>query len=326
MEKLRFDFNCKKPLTPNQVQQVQDIVNQQIEENRQVYTQVVPLAQARAINTLRAVFGETYPDPVRVVSVGAPVDSLVADPENSEWSGFSVELCGGTHIPNTSAAGAFLIVEETAIAKGIRRVTAVTTSAAARAAAEGRAMADRVEAAAALQGEQLVAEEKLLVQALEAAPISVPLKAELKAKLAKLTARVKAFKKAAMAGVIEQAKAAGVQQARDAPAPALVTLLSLGSDSSAGRAVCSAMQEAAPELSIMVFSVDAEEGRVSLFASCPNPAALPANKWIAHAVAAVGGKGGGKPEYAQAQAKNKGLEDAQRGMEAARLFAAGGAC
>ena len=64
---------------------------------------VVPLANARAIHSLCAVFGETYPDPVRVISIGVPVERLVADPLNAEWANFSVELCGGTHIAHTSA-------------------------------------------------------------------------------------------------------------------------------------------------------------------------------------------------------------------------------
>ena len=59
---------------------------------------------ALAVTTLRAVFGETYPDPVRVVSVGKEVDELLKDPTNPEWLKYSVELCGGTHMMNTSDA------------------------------------------------------------------------------------------------------------------------------------------------------------------------------------------------------------------------------
>ena len=75
---------------------------------------------------MRAVFGETYPDPVRVVSVGPTVAALLSDPKQPTWMGHSIEFCGGTHLTNTQEAEAFVIVEETAVAKGIRRVSGVT--------------------------------------------------------------------------------------------------------------------------------------------------------------------------------------------------------
>lgn len=74
--------------------------------------QVVPLADAQAIHGLRAVFGEVYPDPVRVVCVGASVDALLAAPSDSANTGYSTEFCGGTHLSNTSEAGAFALISE----------------------------------------------------------------------------------------------------------------------------------------------------------------------------------------------------------------------
>ena len=67
-----------------------------------------------------------YPDPVRVVSVANAVEDIVADPSNEAWGLNSVEFCGGTHVSNTREAEAFVITEETAVAKGIRRITGVT--------------------------------------------------------------------------------------------------------------------------------------------------------------------------------------------------------
>lgn len=121
-EKLRFDFSNNKGLTTKQIEQVEMICNDVISAALPVHTKVAPLADARAIQSLRAVFGETYPDPVRVVSVGADVDALLKDPENAEWSDLSVEFCGGTHLSNTAKAGQFVLVEESSIAKGIRYV------------------------------------------------------------------------------------------------------------------------------------------------------------------------------------------------------------
>ncbi|KAJ0250320.1 Cysteine/Histidine-rich C1 domain family protein, partial [Hirschfeldia incana] len=84
-------------------------------------------SHAKRIKGLRAVFGEVYPDPVRVVAIGRRVEDLLADPENDEWSSLSSEFCGGTHITNTREAKAFALLSEEGIQKGIRRIIAVTT-------------------------------------------------------------------------------------------------------------------------------------------------------------------------------------------------------
>jgi alanyl-tRNA synthetase len=86
----------------------------------------VPLATAREIRGVRAVFGETYPDPVRVVSVGVPVEELLSDVKREEWEKVSVEFCGGTHVKHTGEIKELIILEESGIAKGIRRIVAVT--------------------------------------------------------------------------------------------------------------------------------------------------------------------------------------------------------
>ena len=79
--------------------------------------QVVPLKEAMSINGLRAVFGEQYPDPVRVVAVGNKVADMVAAPNKDDWLTGSVELCGGTHIKNTKEAHGFALVNEEASAR-----------------------------------------------------------------------------------------------------------------------------------------------------------------------------------------------------------------
>ncbi|XP_010016916.1 PREDICTED: alanine--tRNA ligase, cytoplasmic, partial [Nestor notabilis] len=125
-DRLRFDFTAKAALSTQEIKKVEGIANQMIEEAKTVYTQDCPLAAAKAIQGLRAVFDETYPDPVRVVSIGIPVEELLADPSGPAGSITSVEFCGGTHLQNSSHAGPFVIVSEEAIAKGIRRIVAVT--------------------------------------------------------------------------------------------------------------------------------------------------------------------------------------------------------
>ncbi len=86
----------------------------------------MPLTTAREIVGVRAVFGETYPDPVRVVSVGVEVDSLLEDVKNPKWKEVSVEFCGGTHVQKTGDIKELVILEESGIAKGVRRIIAVT--------------------------------------------------------------------------------------------------------------------------------------------------------------------------------------------------------
>lgn len=75
------------------------------------------MGEAFCIAGLRAVFGEVYPDPVRVVSVGKPIKELLADPGNKENRNYSVEFCGGTHVEKTNRVGRFVLVSEEGIAK-----------------------------------------------------------------------------------------------------------------------------------------------------------------------------------------------------------------
>lgn len=125
-EKLRFDFSHKAACSDNELAKVEELSTKYIRQNSEVYATDVPLATAREIEGVRAVFGETYPDPVRVVSVGVPVDELLEDPKRPEWRGVSVEFCGGTHVKNTGEIKDLVVLEENGIAKGIRRIVAVT--------------------------------------------------------------------------------------------------------------------------------------------------------------------------------------------------------
>lgn len=125
-EKLRFDFSNKAALSMKEVEQVENISNEYIKKNLSVYAKDVALDKAQEITGLRAVFGEKYPDPVRVVSVGVSVEDLLADPSNEKWAKYSIEFCGGTHVGKTGEIKELVIIEESGIAKGIRRIVAVT--------------------------------------------------------------------------------------------------------------------------------------------------------------------------------------------------------
>jgi alanyl-tRNA synthetase len=95
------------------------------------------------------VFGEVYPDPVRVVSVGADIDALLAEPDSDKWNAISVEFCGGTHLDDAKEARYFAIVQEEGVSKGVRRITGLTGDAAAIALNEGEALLIRLDKAAA---------------------------------------------------------------------------------------------------------------------------------------------------------------------------------
>jgi alanyl-tRNA synthetase len=129
-EKFRFDYSCKSSPSPDQLAEVEKNTNEFIKKSMKVYTLDVPLSQAKEITGLRAVFGEVYPDPVRVVSVGYPVEDLLADPTIDRNT--SIEFCGGTHVSSTQDIKRFVIVDDSALAKGIRRMTGVTGEEAAK--------------------------------------------------------------------------------------------------------------------------------------------------------------------------------------------------
>nr|CAD7429496.1 unnamed protein product [Timema monikensis] len=100
--------------------------NAMIARNEPVYAKESSLAVAKTIQGLRAVFEETYPDPVRIVSVGIPVERLEEDPAGPAGTKTSIEFCGGTHLHRAGHIGDFVIASEEAIAKGIRRIVALT--------------------------------------------------------------------------------------------------------------------------------------------------------------------------------------------------------
>jgi alanyl-tRNA synthetase len=127
-DRLRFDFTAKKAMTVAEVGQVEQICNEIVDKKLDVFAKETPLSIAKAIQGLRAVFDETYPDPVRVVSVGKQIEDLIADPNGPAAFEYSVEFCGGTHLLNSEHIERVVVVSEEAIAKGVRRIIAVTGS------------------------------------------------------------------------------------------------------------------------------------------------------------------------------------------------------
>src|SRR5207247_10051489 len=113
-DKLTFDFSSA-PLSPEQKRDVEKLVNEKIEENAQVSWTEIPFAEAKQRKDIIQFFGEKYGDTVRVLQIGGAPQAL---------NGYSMELCGGTHVRSTGEIGPFRIVKEEAIAAGKRRVEA----------------------------------------------------------------------------------------------------------------------------------------------------------------------------------------------------------
>ncbi|MEK9650351.1 MAG: alanine--tRNA ligase [Gammaproteobacteria bacterium] len=109
-QKLRFDFSHPKPLTKSEIRLIEDLVNTIILQNDEANTKLMKLNEAKAAGA-EAMFGEKYSDEVRVLTLGA---------------GFSMELCGGTHVERSGDIGLFLIQSESSASSGIRRLEAIT--------------------------------------------------------------------------------------------------------------------------------------------------------------------------------------------------------
>ncbi len=174
-EKLRFDFSHGKSLSDEELERVEELVTERIEQKLPIFAEEAPQEQALKINGLRAVFGEKYPPMVRVVSVGVPVDQLLADPANEKWREYSIEFCGGTHLGNSAEAEAFVITGEESVSKGVRRVVALTGPAVRQANENARQIDLLVNQARETQGDELPPLIAALTAAIGAGPI--PLRA-----------------------------------------------------------------------------------------------------------------------------------------------------
>jgi alanyl-tRNA synthetase len=119
-DRLRFDFVHPKPITADEIARIEDIANEVVLENDEVTTRLMAVDDAREAGA-RALFGEKYGDEVRVVSMGKQ-----AREQGTNALGWSVELCGGTHVRRTGDIGLISVTGESAVASGVRRIEALT--------------------------------------------------------------------------------------------------------------------------------------------------------------------------------------------------------
>jgi alanyl-tRNA synthetase len=127
-DRLRFDFSHPKPMTAQEIEQVEDMANDYVLQNSPVTTRLMALDDARASGA-RALFGEKYGDEVRVVAMGQNPDG-----SGGNTLGWSVELCGGTHVRRTGDIGLIAGVTDSGVAAGVRRIEALTGTSARKAA------------------------------------------------------------------------------------------------------------------------------------------------------------------------------------------------
>ena len=128
-DRLRFDISQPRPITSEELMQVEREVNAHIRENAEVTTRLMTPDEAVKLGAM-ALFGEKYGDEVRVVSMGAPTKDSSMGGSTDEKSAWSIELCGGTHVARTGDIGLFRIVSEGAVSAGIRRIEALAGEAA----------------------------------------------------------------------------------------------------------------------------------------------------------------------------------------------------
>ena len=263
-DRLRFDFNCPRALTPVEVQQVEDQVNTWIAESHAADIAVMPIDEAKAKGAI-AMFGEKYGAEVRVI----------------DFPGVSMELCGGTHVTNTAEIGLFKIISETGVASGIRRIEAVAGPAVLAYLNVREAVVKDLTERFKIQPEELPDRVTTLQGNLKAAQKELEtLKAEL--------AVVKSDQ------LLDQAAAIGDLKLLVAEMP--------GVSADALKTAAERLAQKLGEGAVVLGSVP-EDGKVSLVAAF-SPAVvgkkLQAGKFIGGIAKLCGGGGGGRPNLAQA--------------------------
>ena len=268
--RLRFDFSHYTAMTPHEIAEVERIVNEQILANREVKTNVMDLDQALSTGAM-ALFGEKYGDSVRVVSIG------------SNGTTFSKELCGGTHVSRTGDIGLCKIVYEGSISAGVRRIEAITGEGALRRFQDTQAQLARVAGILRASDSELVEQvEKLLAK-----------DRELEHELQQLKTQVAQ----AQAGDLEA-------QARDIKGVRILSAQVAGLDREQLRTLVDSLRNKWKTAVVVLATV--QDGNVSIVSGVTKDitAKIHAGKLAGAVAQAVGGKGGGRPDMAEAGGKD----------------------
>jgi alanyl-tRNA synthetase len=264
---LRFDFNWQGALSDEQRDQIEVVTNEAVEADYAVNTMYTKLEKAKAMGAM-ALFGEAYPEEVRVVEIGGP---------------FSLELCGGTHVHNSAQIGPVTILGESSVGSGVRRV----------------------EAYVGLDSFKYLAKERALMAGL-ASSLKVP-SDEVPARVANLVERLKVAEKELDRARLANARAAATNAAAGAEPVGKVRLVAqrmAGSISAADlRSLVGDIRgKLGSEPAVVALIAEGEDDAVP-FVVAANPAAqdlgLSANDLVKALGTAVNGRGGGKADLAQ---------------------------
>jgi alanyl-tRNA synthetase len=269
--RLRFDFSHDAPLTRDQLETIEDLVNGWIGENAPARVETIPYRDAIDAGAI-AMFGEKYGDDVRVVSFGS----------------FSKELCGGTHARASGDIGVLKIVSEGGVASGVRRIEALTGAEALR---RWREQEHTLERTADL--------------------LHTPV-AGLEARVEKLLEERRALDRELASLRADQRRAASGDLASQAREIGGVRVLAAKVEGVAGDGLRALVDELRDKLqSAVVLLASPADGRVTLaLGVTPDlKGRLPAGELIREVAAIVGGKGGGRPDFAQAGGRDPGKID-----------------
>ena len=294
-DKLTFDFSSA-PLTPEQKRGVEKLVNDKISENAPVSWTEIPFGEAKQRKDIIQFFGEKYGDEVRVLQIGG---------EPKKLNGYSMELCGGTHVTSTGEIGPFRIVKEEAIAAGTRRIEAVAGDAA-------REWAKH-EAARQLEKFDALVRKKPDIAALPAFENDAMTAEMLKqidaraSHLEKMDTEVRDWEKKTAKSAEAELKSRAAQIAGDLAQSHAAENFCVaevpGADGKLLQAIADALKS---KFKGPIFLAGARDASVALIAYVPNElvAKFQANKLIQTVAPIVGGKGGGRPESAQGAGKD----------------------
>ncbi|MGE5213282.1 MAG: alanine--tRNA ligase-related protein [Nitrospirota bacterium] len=294
-DKLTFDFSSA-PLTPQQKRDVEKLVNEKIAENTPVSWTEIPFAEAKQRKDIIQFFGEKYGDTVRVLQIGGAPGAL---------NGYSMELCGGTHVRSTGEIGAFRIVKEEAIAAGTRRIEAVAGDAA-------RTWA-RQEAARQHEKFEMLARKKRDIAALPAFQDDVGTTEMLKqidaraTHLEKLDAEIREWEKKTAKSAEAELKSRAAQIAGElARSDAEKNFCVAEVPDADGKLLQAIVDTLKSRFKGPIFLAGSRGGSVALIAYVPSglTAKFQASKLIQQIAPIVGGKGGGRAESAQGAGKD----------------------
>ncbi len=277
-DKTRFDFSHDKPLSPDEVRTIEEKVNRLINRDLPVTAITLPLDEAKNVTGARAMFGEKYPDPVRVVMIGAELPSEATHDD-------SIEFCGGTHMPRTGGIGYFKITGQEGVAKGIRRISAVT----------GRVAQQMIQ--------QMTTVVDDLTAKFQCKPEDLPDRVEaLQDQVKKLQQQIKKAQAADLTNLVDQI----LDTSPDINGTTLIVgeLTAAGFD--AVRTQIDRLRQKAKS-AFIVFGWVEDEGKVSLVVALTSDLTakkMKAGDIVKQLAAIVGGSGGGKPDIAQAGGKD----------------------